>query len=59
MKLQEKLERMTMTAFERRLLKQWLAANEEPVEEQVPEEACSTLGSDPNVERPESDAGRR
>jgi hypothetical protein len=28
MKLQDKLERMTMTAFERRLLKQWLAANE-------------------------------
>jgi len=38
MKLHEKLERMTMTAFERRLLKQWLAANEATDEESSPQE---------------------
>src|SRR5262245_19609288 len=54
MKLQEKLERMTMTAFERRLLKQWLAANEtltegepEPADEESDSAEVLRKGSDP------------
>ena len=53
MKLQEKLERLTMTAFERRLLKQWLAANESNTQE---EEASSDDASTDEAERPNGEA---
>lgn len=49
MKLQEKLERLTMTAFERRLLKQWLAANESNTQE-------ADDASTDEAERPNGDA---